>query len=514
MTAYSSQAITDYKKRIAHNAIKMMFEEKGVGWEGDAATGFNQGSMIPYPSLSGTTLPPVNGPTGTVQFFVPGASMNAHGQWERGDGAALSSSSFPPGSVLVREEEVNGLPGYVCQVDPWTSCYQPWIERIESILEGWDTLPSHSRFADEAAKAGAALESLTPRNGFGSVTAANWRPDFDDPGRENAFDLFSDYVGGNVESDMVYAFRNKYGPVRVATVMENQGQIALGLTLILGGEKELWLKAGEDIMALCAAAEKAFNYDPPDFDFSIDLKVVKAFVDLVGAFVPPHLKPAFAGASAVVGFLQAVIPENKAEQTPPPALSGSTAEQVATNFQEAVLTLRRAVFAQEEELYHCARRLTEDIRSVSPDFLHIHPDAGLDPGVTTTEQINVHTGALQDIGNNQIPIIASVFAKAADETYNLAPASIWVRGWPLGYGTSGPQEYVAEILAEFDKLATGTARELVDAGERLAIAAGWIQGADDDNQAQLTGLTDELERGRTGWTPPPEPEPLYPGHGY
>ncbi len=54
MTTYSSQAITDFKKKIAHNAIKMMFEEKGVGWEGDASTGFNQGSMIPYPAWRGT----------------------------------------------------------------------------------------------------------------------------------------------------------------------------------------------------------------------------------------------------------------------------------------------------------------------------------------------------------------------------------------------------------------------------------------------------------------------------
>jgi hypothetical protein len=509
VATYSSQAITDYKKTIAHNAIKMMFEEKGVGWEGDAATGFNQGSMIPYPALSGNTLPPVSGPTGTVQFFVPGVSMNAHGQWDREDGAALTSSSFPPGTTLVREEEVNGLPGYVCQVDPWTSCYQPWLERIESILEGWDTLPDHARFAEDAAKAGQALQELTPATGFDKPTADEWRPSFTDPSRTTAFDLFSEYVGADVDSNMVYAFRSKYGPVRVGTVMQNQGQIALGLTLILGGEAEMWKSAGVDIMALCEAAKNAFNYDPPDFNFSIDLKIVKAFLDLAGIFVPPPAKPFVTGASGVVGFLQAVIPENKAKPDPPKPLSAGTAEQVAKNFEEAILTLRRATFAQEEELYHCARRLNEDINSVKLDYLHIHPGAGLDAGVTTAEQIRVHTGALKDVGINQVPVIASIFAKAADDTYGIAPADIWKRGWPLGYGLSGPQETVAEILAEFDKVATGSARELVDAGKELAIAAGWIEGADQESQADFTGLNDELERGKTDWAPPP-PEPVLP----
>jgi len=513
VTTYSSQAITDFKKKIAHNAIKMMFEEKGVGWEGDASTGFNQGSMIPYPALAGNTLPPVNGPTGTVQFFVPGVSMNAHGQWDRADGAALTSSSFPPGTTLVREEEINNLPGYICQVDPWTSCYQPWLERIESILEGWDTLPDHGRFAQEAAKANAAVQELTPTSGFGSPNAEEWRPTFADPNRTTAFDLFSEYVGGDVDSDMVYAFRSKYGPVRVGTVLQNQGQIAYGLTLILGGEAKMWEEAGNDIMALCAAAEAAFHYEPPAFDFNIDLKIVKAFTDLAGTFVPAPAGTVLKGASAVAGFLQAVIPENKAKPDPPKPLSAGTAEQVAKNFEEAILTLRRATFAQEEELYHCARRLDEAIGTVKLDYLHIHPDAGLDPGVATTEQIQVHTGALRDIGINQIPVIASIFARAAEDAYGLAPASIWARGWPLGYGTSGPQEKVAEILTEFDKITTGSGRELVDAGRNLAIAAGWLAGADQDNQGALSGLHDELGRGESSWTPTPEPEPL-PYGGY
>jgi hypothetical protein len=502
---YSSQAITGYKKSIAHNAIKMMFDEKG-GWEGDAASGFNHNAMVPYPSLTGRTLPPVSGPTGEVQFFVPGTAMNAHGQWDRDPGAAIDASGFPPGSTVVREEKVDGLPGYVVQVNPWTSCYEPWLDRIESALEGWDALPEHSRFGQEARRAAAALQELTPTSGFESSDAQEWRPTFADPDRTNAFDLFSEYVGSDVESDMIYAFRNKYGPTRVRTVIQNQGQIAVGLTLILGGEKELWYSAGVDIMALCEAAKKAFNYQPPDFNFNIDLKVVKAYLDLAGVFVPPNIKPIVVGASAVTGFLQAVIPENKAETTPPPPLSAATAEGVATNFEEALLTLRRACFAQEEELYHCARRLNEDIGSVSADYLHIHPSAGLDPGVTTGERIDVHTGALKDVGINQIPIIAALFARAADETSGLAPVDVWARGWPLGYGTHGPQALFAEILTSFDQVTTGSARELVDAGQKLAIAAGWIEGTDQETDDLFRGLEDELERGESGWhAPTPEP---------
>ena len=382
---YSSQAITTYKKTIAHNAIKMFLEQKAVGWSGDATSGFTQGTMFRYPSLTGPTLPPVNGPTGTVQFFVGGPAVNAHNLYENEPGATVSSDSFPPGTTLVREEEVQGLPGWVLQCDPWTSLYSPWLERIDSALQGWEEIPEHSAFATATDKAVAALEELTPTNGFGASTPEEFRAQFADPDRTNAFDLLSEYVGGTVESDMVFAFRDKYGPIRVKTVLQNQGQIALGLTLILGGEKELWLKAGEDIMALCEAAENAFHYEPPDFDFNIDLKVVKAFLDLAGVFVPPNIKPFVVGASAVAGFLQAVIPEDKAEETPPPPLSASTAEQVATNLEEAILTLRRATFAQEGELHRCASQLKDDIGTVESHYLHIHPAAGLDSGVTTSE---------------------------------------------------------------------------------------------------------------------------------
>lgn len=509
MGTYTSQAITGYKKSIAHNAIKMTLEQSGMGWEGDATTGFRHSSIVPYPGLTGNTLPPVTGPTGVVQMFVSGSVLNGSEGLSRDPGTAISGEMFPPGTRIVREEEVDRFPGYVLECDPWNDFYQPWLTRIESALEGWETIPDHARFGQEAEKAKAALQELTPTSGFGSQNSEEWRPTFDDPNRTNAFDLFSEYVGADVESDMIYAFRSKYGPTRVRTVLQNQGQIALGLTLVLGGEKQLWHTAGEDIMALCEAAKKAFNHQPPDFDFDIDLKVVKAFLDLAGVFVPPNIKPVVVGASAVVGFLQAVIPEDKAEPTPPPPLSAGTAEEVAAKFEEALLTLRRAVFDQEEELYRCTTRLHEAIMEVPPDHLHIHPGAGLAPGVTTTEQINVHTGALKDVGNHQIPVIAAVFAHAADDTYGLAPVDVWTRGWPLGYGTRGPQEDFAQIVEWFDQVATGSARELVDAGRRLAIAAGWLEGSDEENSGALTGLEDELGRGQTGWEQP-EPEPALP----
>ncbi|GAA5155863.1 hypothetical protein GCM10023340_42250 [Nocardioides marinquilinus] len=505
--SYSSAAIDGFKTSIAHQAITRMFDDKG-GWEGDAASGYHHHAMWPYPSLAGRTLPPVSGPTGVVQFFVPGTAMNAHGQWDRSDGASLDSDGFPPGTTIMREAEVEGMDGWVCQVDPWTDCYQPWLERIESALEGWETIPDHSRFAEEAAKAGAALEQLTPNGGFGDLGAAAWRPAFTDPARTNAFDLLAEYVGGAVESNLVYAFRDKYGPTAIRTVMANQGQVALGLNLVLGGEAELWRTAGDDVTALCEAASTAFEHQGGGGGVEIDLRVVRAFVDLVNVFVPPPAKVVVSAISAGLGFVQALVPQDQAETTPPPPLAGGTAEDVARNFEEALRLLRTACFRQEEELYRCASRLSESLATTDADFLHIHPGSGLDSGVTTAEQIDVHTGALQDIGSRKVPIIAAIFATAADATTGLAPASIWTRGGLLGYGAAGPQALVADAADAFDQVATGTARELVDAGARLAVAAGWIETTDEETRQLFEGLEDELARGQTGWsTPYPAPRP-------
>jgi hypothetical protein len=474
-TAYSSSALGDLMDDVLDNAVRRYLSE--FGWYGSADEGFRGNNWD-------GELPPSFGPTGTVRL-----KQNVTAQMS-------TPSQAPPGARYVGEETEGSVMYHVYELDPYESIYSPWVDRLHSVFDGWRSLPDPADFEAPIAALEDAVDALTPEGQReGGYT-------FVDVEVSNALGLIYKWASpqaGNAASDLLYAFDGAYGVVRITGVMVNQAQVAAGVGLAVAGEKQVWSKARTDIMAVAKAGADALDIGGGGAG-SIDLGVVKAFVDLVGVFVPAQFEVLTDAASAGLAFLDEVTPEPKTSGKTL-TLDGGTAEEIFASLEDAVKQLGQAIYDEESEIDTKLKALQDIVGGPDTINFHLHPGAGIDERYADAAEIRISSTTIQSIGNHDVPIVATAFLNAAELAASHTGSGIWSRDHAIGMGSYGPHASWLAVLEEFDAITTGSAKELVDAGRMLAVAAGWIEDADDQAAADMGGLADELARGKDEWTP-------------
>ena len=278
----------------------------------------------------------------------------------------------------------------------------------------------------------------------------------------------------------------------------------LGLGLL--GEQRVWERARKDIMAIADRAADSFRPGGAGGD-SIDLKVVKAFADLVGIFLPPQLKPVLEVGKAALNIVDVLKPED----TPGDSsveLSGYTPDEVYNSLVDIVGKLEQRVFDQEWELaYSTLSGLLEYMQGHDASQFHIHPDKGIDPELLHAPQLTIHPEVLRKIGYQISPRIAAYLGRAAESAQAADKPSIWSRTNYIGLSPDGPYPKWSEVLGEFDAVTTGSGKELVEAGRLLAVGAGFTEDTDGDVHTELKGVEDDLGRGSTEWDNEPPASP-------
>lgn len=427
-------------------------------------------------------LPGVTGLTGKVRL-----KQNVTSQTVK--------SPPPPGADYVGEETQGLVMYHVYEIDPWVTLYKPWAERVNDAFEGWRTLPDPADFDTPITHLENAVDELTPaEQSDGGYTFVNVAV-------TNSLELMRRWISpqqGN-SSELLFAFDSAYGVGRITGTMVNQAQVACGLGFTAAGEKKLWTAARADLMRIAGDAATAMDVSGGGGSFSIDLGVVKSFVDLVGVFVPKQYQILTSGLSAGIGFLEEIIPKQKTEKREL-SVSGSTAEEICSSMEGAIFDLEQAIFHEEMELIEKLRALEQIIYGRSADDFHIHPGAGIDAGFEREAAIRMDSQIVRTIGTRDVPTVAAAYLRAADMAGQANTGEgIWTRENSIGMGTVGPYIRWSDALGVFDEMTTGSARELVEAGKLLAVAAGWIEGSDDESARILAGLDDELRRGELEW---------------
>jgi len=494
MTDYSPSALADLKKQIAHNAIQRYLSEQK--WYGTADRGFSSSNFDEM-------LPPISGPTGTMKF-THRMTMGMGGVQEGGP---------PPGAKYLGETypKTGGM-AYEYESDPWTDIYHPWIERIESAFYGWDSLPDPADFDAPVEAMRAAVGSLTPYADAGSGGDM-------DGDKFTSVDLATDigtlakWIGPNTPSAwsgaIIYTFDTKYGAERIKGILNNQAQLAIMLGTTLLGEKRVWEKGRVDLMALAAEAVKAF--DVRSGGGHIDFSVVKSFVDLITDFVPAPFSAILSKGSKGLGLIEMLMPpqdQSKVESQ----IKGGTVEDLYSSLCDELRKLDGQITAREGELDTSVQKLLDTMTSMPASDFHIHPDAGVDPGMKSGT-IKADPRIMGQIGYNVVPRIASTMGRAAESAHGSDKPFVWQRTY-VGMLPNGPYSSWQTLLGELDQVATGSASELTEAGQLLAKAAGGLHEVDDETRTAMKGLDDELARGKDdyhSYTPPPPPPP--PPHG-
>jgi hypothetical protein len=495
-TEYSESALQAKVKEIGEKAIETyLYMLPTTGWDGSASEGFGGAGWD-------GRLPPVSGPTGKTRLkcYLGGFSAVA---------------AIPPGfSVVGDGSDGAGSSYYEYEVDAWASIYEPWMTRIEQAFRGWDDLPDPAMFDGPIEAVRKAVTELTPMpsESQGQDTGGDFDSPYASVDLSAALSTIQTIVGEFAAEDMgllISAFLFYYGPERVKQIMTNQGQVAIVLGLVLLGEQRIWMGARRDIMAIADAAASSMRPGGAGNGDTIDFDVVKAFADLAKLFVPGAVATAIDAGEKTIDIVTQLTPE-KPEGPDSVKLSGYTVEEVAASMEEHIRTLDKKVFDSEYELINkTLEGMLDYMWGNNATQFHINPGGGIEPDFAKADKLDVRPKSLKMVGYQLVPQVAAYMGKAAEAGQAANNAGIWSRTF-VGYVSSGPYNKWVEVLNQFDKVTTGSASELVEAGKLLAIGAGWLEDTDGDTKTALTGVDDDIARGQHGWdnTPPPPP-PTY-----
>jgi len=477
---YSSDAVHKSIEKIAHNAIaRYMYESN---WYGNAERGFRNGAFD-------QTLPPVTGPTGTVEVV-----HRVTGGWGTAEtptpppGAKFTGESHPPTAIVA----------YHYQVDPWEDIYLPWIQKIGSLFEGFKDLPDPADFEGPIASMQAAVGALTPLESAGTSEGDRDGDKFTSAGLASDLSTLSRWISpdtpGAWSGATIYAFDTAYGTERIKAVLHNQAQLAIMLGIVLQGEKNIWERARRDTMALMKDAEKAF--DPTGSGIGINFDVVKALVDIVGEFIPPAYSKVWSVGSTALDLIGGMLPAKEADNVES-KITGGTVEELYNSLWGEIVKLDTKIYEQENDLQTSLEKLLGEIASSPASNFHIHPDKGIEQGLEGGT-LNVDPEIIGDIGYNVVPRIASTMARGAEKAQEADKYLIWYRT-RVGMASQGPYQEWHQLLGQLDAVATGSARELTEAGRLLAVAGHGIKRVDEETKDATKGLKDELDRGEYGY---------------
>jgi hypothetical protein len=491
---YSVSKVQDSMKKIGGQMAASRLAE--FNWIGSPEAGFSSSGFDDQ-------LPPITGPTGTIELVHRETA-----------GMGESQAIPPPGAKYVRRSHPEtGLVALHYEVDPWVDIYEPWQEKVQDAFRGFDDLPDPADFDKPIARMQAAVGALTPLS-----DADGPKGDLDGDTFTSA-DLAADlgvlkkWIGSDTpgawSGATILAFDLNYGAVRIESVLSNQAQLAIMLGAVLQGEQKIWEKARADTMQLMEDVELAFEPSGDGPGVSVNLGVVAALVDILSQFLPPAYQAAVEASANALNIIEPLMPKKEADKVEATITGGNTEERYEST-RDAIAKLDGQILEREEDLRKSLNDLIAEMARREPSDFHIHPDKGIEPEVQSGE-VNANPENMATIGYNIVPRIASAMARGAEDSQEADNRWMWHRT-RVGLTPDGPYDEWTILLGELDKVATGSAAELIEAGRLLAAAAGGIRRSDEDTESSLKGLGNELDRGEYDYREPdPDHRPPPPG---
>ncbi|WP_340537513.1 hypothetical protein [Nocardioides sp. GXZ039] len=374
-----------------------------------------------------------------------------------------------------------------------------WRASLDAVVVGWDDLPEGSKLDGIKAACLLALQKVAGTAGDGGSTLPN--PDLE------AIAFIEHFLPSPEDSGQtIGAFYSSYGPPRLSSVLDSHCQAIAALGVGITGTQELFDTAREDTVTLAANVVEAFRATregAKPSGLETVLKIMGASLDLVGAFAGPAAAT-IGGLKAGTSFLSTalgLIPKPKQQSQ---KYSGSSPKEVLEEFKAGFEAI--ADRAREHDLGLTdalnSMRLAVDNGHNRRNF-HINPHDGVaDLG---DDIIDLKYRHLETIGYDKMPMVARAFFHAANKVEDADKIDDWYRPYEVGGGSYGAYFAWSELASRIIPLLNDNGAEVVQAGEDLAVAAGWIRESDEGVKRIVGKDFEHVENAQLGWVPPPAP---------
>lgn len=374
----------------------------------------------------------------------------------------------------------------------YTKTFHSWKAAITEVLEPWQDLPAQGPLYDKRdalAKAADKLQPSTVTHGHGTGAQV-------DPGGRlrDAIGTLNDDLAG-MDSHTVRQFRRGYTG-HLHTINEGQYALAFVAGQCVSAEAEIWANLYWDYVELIDHATQAF-YAARDMQClgsgespgGINLKVVGAVISGAALFVSGGTAGTLVGAAGFgVSLLKDFAPKPKHKSL---KVSGGTANEVLASFKKELGKLRDSVNEQEEAISDCLTTNMKSVRKI-PNSFDLDSPQLLNEDDPDKIGIVANSALMRSTGNQTCKKVAHLFREAADSVQAGLGSGPWQRD-PYFGSTTGVYETYADFLVELQYRAKNTAFEIEKAGRLFALAADYLDAADEGARADMERIHKKIK---------------------
>lgn len=407
------------------------------------------------------------------------------GGFLRHDPALIDPERIPgrggsTGEVLI--DVSNDIAGHV---NPATEVYAVWEKRFRDLFEPWfyPELPDQVGFQaaiDNASLTVGELADATLTDDE-EIIEANQNLSLVEV---TAVTYLASFTGHTV-GDFKRLYLDRFAGVR-----KGQFVVALALYTLLRAEQRIWLDAQGDIAETAEQAVTSMRGDAGGWTTA--LKVVGSIAAVTSIFTAGTTAVVAGAASTAIGIFNNLVQQGEpVERT----YAGSSPDEVFAAIKDAVRDLKDAIADQESSIERTLSNLHDAVAAgpgfnlARPSLLDLTDPRGV---VAERNEIALDPSVLRTVGREDLPMVGRDLMIAADALDPTVGSDNWFRRDGIGLGTVGPQPAVIKLSELLARVLDETGRELIHAGETLAIAADVFEQTDAEVMAALERHRDQL----------------------
>lgn len=427
--------------------------------------------------------------------------------WElRDDGNYHQDATFkspeltvtPPGQLRTAGGQVTdalGMPTsweseYGSGPNAGSLVYGHFETTIRDMFKPWRSIPTPAHFDSylDTLRHAAWNVSLTSQ---GSAVH-----DVGNPELESVKFLLQKIGGDDMRGDMILTFHENFC-TPLPTVLHGQYAVALLAAATLCGEKEVWAKAQQDILAIADKMHAAMK-DRGAAD-GADLSTVTALFGLAAVF-PSPAAPILAGVGSALSSLEALLNAGSEPAKPTVEFAGGTPEKVIANTEAALKKLAELIRGVEDDIERKIKDAMTTVTSRAGAFDMPKPKLLEE---TRIDGMQVDLGVLNHLAEQTLPRIERQLYLAADGVHWGSKChDLWFRPLEIGVSDSpdGPYEAWFRLALLSSDLMSDLAWEVKQSAEHLAIASEQTGRNEAEVEASMRRHAEKI-RGGSGHSP-------------
>lgn len=291
-------------------------------------------------------------------------------------------------------------------------------------------------------------------------------------------------------------FLRDYFASRIRPTLAGQAALAAVARTAVIGEAEAWGRANDDVEKLVRESIKAFtaHAEGSSMDWKETIEVTGTVLSVLGMAIP-----GLSAVNTIIGVVGKVVPNEPAKKNFD--ISGSTADELWTSFNEGLNDLRHAISDTEQEFADCASRAI-DTSTSNPQLFNIkEPSRFLNSGAPGVygpgggiPATRIHIDDALKKVSARFELIGDLQRDMANRLTDAQSSGPWARSFDVATRPTGHYPEYEALLSRATDLLIESSREMHSIAEKCMVVLADFRDTDAQVESDLNRFANKVER--------------------